>query len=158
MALKFRKKINTKIKLMYHQSKYPAYRRLLRVRLSFEYGCSSLFPLLTKNLKLRLQKAQNKCIRFTLNLPPRSHIDPSHFRKITGFRLVTEQNTVLQIPFLSTGKELYQNIFMKCFSLRSPYIVQDDRWHWTYLCGKQTRQKKLILLKTKNMVQRRPQY
>ena len=35
-----------------------------------------------KNLKLKLQKAQNKCIRFCLNLPPRCHIDPSHFRKI----------------------------------------------------------------------------
>ena len=48
----------------------------------FDYGCSSWFPLLKKNLKLKLQKAQNKCIRFCLNLPPRSHINPSHFRKI----------------------------------------------------------------------------
>ena len=31
---------------------------------------------------LKLQKAQNKCVRFCLNLPPRSHIDPSHFIKI----------------------------------------------------------------------------
>ena len=48
----------------------------------FDYGCSSWFPLLKKNLKLKLQKAQNKCIGFCLNLPPRSHINPSQFRKI----------------------------------------------------------------------------
>ena len=48
----------------------------------FDYGSSSWFPLLKKNLKLKLQKAPNKCIRFCLNLPPRSHIDPPHFRKI----------------------------------------------------------------------------
>ena len=32
--------------------------------------------------KSKTQKAQDKCIRFCLNLPPRSHIDPSYFRKI----------------------------------------------------------------------------
>ena len=48
----------------------------------FDYGCSWWFSLLKKNLKLKRQKAQNKCIRFCLNLPPRSYIDPSHFRKI----------------------------------------------------------------------------
>ena len=37
---------------------------------------------LKKNLRLKLQKAQNRYIRFCLNLPRRSHIDPSHFRKI----------------------------------------------------------------------------
>ena len=31
---------------------------------------------------LKLQKAQSKCVRFCLNLPPRSHINPSHFIKI----------------------------------------------------------------------------
>ena len=50
----------------------------------FDYGCSSWFPCLKKNLKIKLQKAQNKCIRFSLNLPPISHINPSHFRKINS--------------------------------------------------------------------------
>ena len=35
--------------------------------------CSSRFPYLKKNFKVKLQKAQNKCIRFCPNLPPRSH-------------------------------------------------------------------------------------
>ena len=32
--------------------------------------------------KTQTSKTQNKCIRFCLNLPPITHIDPSHFRKI----------------------------------------------------------------------------
>ena len=64
------------------------------------------------------------------------------YRSISGFRLVTEQNTVLRIPSLSTGMELYQDIFMKCLSLHSVDIAQDHRWHWTYFCGKQIKGKK----------------
>ena len=87
MASKVLKKINAKLKFLYRQSKYltPVYRRLLcnaLIQPHFDYECSSWFPLLKKNLKLKLQKAQNKCICFCLNLPPRSHINPSHFRKI----------------------------------------------------------------------------
>ena len=52
---------------------------------NFDYEYFSWFPLLKKKLKVKLQKAQNKCIRFCLNFPPRSHIDPSHFRKINWF-------------------------------------------------------------------------
>ena len=48
----------------------------------FDYGCTSWYPLLSKALKTKLQIAQNKCIRFCLELPPRGHISPSHFRKI----------------------------------------------------------------------------
>ena len=35
-----------------------------------------------ENVKTKIQKAQNKCTCFGLNLPPRSHTDPPHFRKI----------------------------------------------------------------------------
>ena len=62
-----------------------------------------------------LQKVQNKCIRFCLNLPPRSHIDPSHLRKINW------------PPFLSIGKELCWDIFRKCLSLHSADTAQDHR-------------------------------
>ena len=87
MASKVLEKINAKLKFLYRQISYrtPAYRRLLcnaLIQPHFDYGCSSWFPLLRTNLKLKLQKAQNKCNRFCLNLPPWSHIDPSHFRKI----------------------------------------------------------------------------
>ena len=87
MVSKVLKKINAKLKFLYCQSRYltPVYKRLLcnaLIQPHFDYGWSSWFPLLKKDLKLKLQKAQNKCIRFYLNLPPRSRINPFHFRKI----------------------------------------------------------------------------
>ena len=87
MDSKLLKKVNAKLKLLYRESRYltPAYRRLLcnaLIQPHFDYRCSSWFPFLKTNLKLKLQKSQNKCIRFCLNLPLRSHIDPSHFIKI----------------------------------------------------------------------------
>ena len=62
--------------------------------------------------------------------------------KKTGFRLVTEQNTVLRLPSLSTGMELCQDILMKFLSLHSVDRAQDHTWHWKHLCGKQIRDKK----------------
>ena len=56
MASKVLKKINAKLKFLYHQSRYltPAYRRLLcdaLIQPHFDYGCSSWFPLLKKKRK-----------------------------------------------------------------------------------------------------------
>ena len=87
MPSKVLKKINVKLKFMYPQSRYRilAYKKLLcnaLIHPHFDYKCSSWFPLLKKKLKVKLQKPQSKCIRFCLNFPPRSHIDPSDFRKI----------------------------------------------------------------------------
>ena len=81
-------KITVKLlKLLYRQSRYliPAYKRLLcnpTINTHLDYGCPAWFRLLKKNLKLKLQKASNKFIHFFLNIRPRSHIDPSHFRKV----------------------------------------------------------------------------
>ena len=95
MASKLLKKINAKLKLLYRHSRYlnPGYRRLLCHRLiypQFDYGCFLLFSLLKKNLKLKHQKNQNKCI-FSLNLPPRSHFDPSHFTIKIKWLLVSDR-------------------------------------------------------------------
>ena len=86
MASKALKKINAKLKFLYRQSRYltPACRRLLcnaLIQSHFDYGCSPWFPLLKTNLKLKLQEAQNRYIRFSLNLPARSHIDPLTLEK-----------------------------------------------------------------------------
>ena len=80
MASKFLMKINAKLKFLCRQNRYltPAYKRLLcnaLIQPYFDYGCSSWFSLFLKNLKLKLQKAQNKCNYFCLNLPPRSNVD-----------------------------------------------------------------------------------
>ena len=81
LASKFLRKINAKLKLFYWKSIYliPTFRRLLcnaQIQAHFDCECSSWFVLLKKNLKIKIQKSQNKYIRFCLNLPPRSRINP----------------------------------------------------------------------------------
>ena len=78
MASKVFRKINSKLKFLYRQSRYqfPAFRRILSNSLIQPH-----FDL-KKKLKNKYQKDQNKHIPFSLNLIPRSRIDPSHFRKI----------------------------------------------------------------------------
>ena len=71
------KKISTKLN-------YSSRRLLCNalIQSHFDYGCTSWYPLLNKAFKTNLQIAQNKYIRFCLELPPRGHISSSHFRKI----------------------------------------------------------------------------
>ena len=84
MARRVLKKISTKQNFLWNQSSYMNYSsRILLcntlIQLHFDYGCTSWYNLLSK---AKLEIAQNKCIRFCLELPPRGHISPSHFRKI----------------------------------------------------------------------------
>ena len=70
----------------HRKSRYltSAYKKLLWNSLippHFDYEYSSWSPILRKNLNLKLQKAQKKCILVCVNLPLRAYIDPSHFRK-----------------------------------------------------------------------------
>ena len=63
------KKINAKLNFSWRQSNYLNYssRRLLSnafIQPHFDYGCTSWYPVLSKTLKIKLQFAQNKCIRF----------------------------------------------------------------------------------------------
>ena len=40
----------------------------------FDYTCTSWFPMLNKRLSKKMQSAQNKCIRFYLNLKNTTHV------------------------------------------------------------------------------------
>ena len=95
MASKVLKKMNANLKFLYRQSRYltTAYIRLFcnaLIQPHLDFRCSSWFLLLKKILKLKLQKARNKCIRFYLDLPPRSHMDPSHLTK-TNWLLASDR-------------------------------------------------------------------
>ena len=48
----------------------------------FDYACSAWFPMLNKRLTKKIQTAQNKCIRFCLNLNNRAHIGIKEFKDI----------------------------------------------------------------------------
>ena len=87
LAWKIIRKRTTKLKFHYQKRRYLilALTKLLYdavIQLHFNCGCSSWFPALKKNLKIKLRKAQNKYIRFCRNLPPRSRINQLHIRKI----------------------------------------------------------------------------
>ena len=63
------KKINAKLKFLYHQSRYlpPAYRRLLcnaLIEPHFDYECSSWFPLLKKIYNLNFKKLKTNVFAF----------------------------------------------------------------------------------------------
>ena len=73
---------------------------------TFGLWCFSWLPLLEKNLKIKCQKTQNKYICFCLNLPLRSHIDPSHIRKI---KLNPARDRV-EHCIVSPRMELYRDI------------------------------------------------
>lgn len=46
-------------------------------------------------------------------LPPRSHIDPSHLRKINWFPVSNRAEYCIRTPFLRTAMELHQDILTK---------------------------------------------
>ena len=80
-------KINNKLKFLYRKQRFlnKDLRRLLcnsLIQPHYDFACCSWYPLLTKNLKDRLQVSQNKCIRFCLNLSNRASIDNSKFKEI----------------------------------------------------------------------------
>ena len=63
----------------------PSCKRLLcnaLIQPHFDYGCTSWYPLLNKAFIKRFQTTENKCIRYCLDLPSRSHISATHLRKI----------------------------------------------------------------------------
>ena len=77
-------KINSKLRFLYRNQKYlnKDIRRLLcnsLIQPHFDYACCSWYPLLTQNLKHRLQVSQNKCIRFCLHLNNRDSITKTKF-------------------------------------------------------------------------------
>ena len=69
-------KVNSRLRFLYRQNKFldiPLCRLLCNAMIQpfFDYACNAWYPNLNKNLKMRLQAAQNKCIRFCLKLGDR---------------------------------------------------------------------------------------
>ena len=48
----------------------------------FDYACTAWYPLLNKRQSKRIQIAQNKCIKYCLNLDNKAHIGTNEFLKI----------------------------------------------------------------------------
>ena len=78
-------KIKGKLKFLYRKQNFLSLRRLLSYALiqpHFDYACSSWYPMLNKRLSKKIQSAQNKCIRFCLNLKNTAHVGATEFKAI----------------------------------------------------------------------------
>ena len=87
MAIHVINKINSRLRFLYRQNRFLNFplRRLLcnaMIQPFFDYACNAWYPNINKKLKMRLQAAQNKCIRFCLKLNDRSIIQSEDFEKI----------------------------------------------------------------------------
>ena len=87
MASNALSKINGRLKFLYRNQNYldKFLRRLLSnaiIQPHFDYACSTWFPVLNNKLTKKVQIAQNKCIRFCLNLDNISHIGSKEFGEI----------------------------------------------------------------------------
>ena len=86
MATHVINKANSRLRFLYRQNKFldiPLCRLLFNVMIQsfFDYACNAWHPNLNKNLKTRLQAAQNKFIRFCLKLGDRTSIKVKEFKK-----------------------------------------------------------------------------
>ena len=71
----------------------------------FDYACNAWYPNLNKNLKNRLQAAQNKCIRFCLKLGDITSIKVDEFEKVNWLPIHDRVNQCI----LSTIYKFYAN-------------------------------------------------
>ena len=73
MVVKVLNKVNSTLRFLYRKQSIlnDPLRRLLcnaLIQPHFDYASQAWYPYLTKTLSIKLQRAQNKCIRFCLNL------------------------------------------------------------------------------------------
>ena len=87
MAAKVLNTVNNRLKFLYRKQNFLSLslRRLLcnaLIQPHFDYACVAWYPLLNKRQSKRIQIAQNKCIRYCLNLDNKAHIGTNEFLKI----------------------------------------------------------------------------
>ena len=118
MATKVLGKINGRLKFLYRKQSFLNFdlRRTLcnaLIQPHFDYACSAWYPNLNRKLTQKIQTAQNKCIRFCLNLDNRAHIGVNEFKTI---------------KWLPTNERFKQCVCVnayKFFHSRSPIYMSD---------------------------------
>ena len=115
------------------------------------------FLFFKKKLKFKPLKAQNKCICFCLNLPSRSHIDPSNFRKINWLPVSDRVEPCIANTVIKYWKGIVLGHIHKMFQTSlCRYSTISQMELEVPLRETKLGQKMLSFLKTKNMVQNRP--
>ena len=126
-------KINSRLRFLYRQNRFlnfPLRRSLCNAMIQpfFDYACNAWYPNINKKLKMRLQAAQNKCIRFCLKLNDRSSIKFEDFEKINWLPI---HEKVSQCSLCSIYNFFTKNcpIFMRYVFLQKP--MEFTRVHHT---------------------------
>ena len=135
MALNVLNKINSRLSFLYRKQQFltPYLKQLLcnaLIQPHFDYACSSWYPNVNKNLQKKLQTAQNKCIRFCLQLDSRHHIDMNSFQKINWLPVQSRFEQIVNthvFKSLNNKSPIYMvDIFKLCYasnlSTRSSYL------------------------------------
>ena len=109
MAAKVLNTVHSRLKFLYRKQKFLSLslRRLLcnaLIQPHFDYACAAWYPLLNKRLSKRIQIAQNKCIRYCLNLDNKAQVGTNEFLKINW--LPKELNNAFALTSL--------NFLIKC--------------------------------------------
>ena len=68
-------------------------------------------------------KKLNKSIRFWQNIPPRSHIDPLHFRKTNWLPVSDRVDYCIANTVFKYWNGIVQDMFMKCLNFHSADVV-----------------------------------
>ena len=106
MAAKVLNTINNRLKFLHRKQKFLSLslRRLLcnaLIQPHFDYACAAWYPLLNKRQSKRIQIAQNKCIRYCLNLDNKAHIGTNEFLKINWLPPKKELNNAFGLTSLT---------------------------------------------------------
>ena len=129
-------KINNKLRFLYRKQRFlnKDIRRLLcnsLIQPHYDFACNSWYPLLTKNLKNRLQVSQNKCIRFCLNLNNRTSIDKTKFIEINWLPVENRYEqcigTLIYKYFHNNVPEYINDMFtlnVRKYNTRNPNILK----------------------------------
>jgi len=137
MAIHVINKINSRLRFLYRQNRFldiPLRRLLCNAMIQpfFDYACNAWYPNLNKNLKKRLQAAQNKCIRFCLKLGDRTSITMKEFEKINWLPI---QERVNQCTLASIYKFYAKNTpdYVNEIFLPADYIGIPTRYSYQKL-------------------------
>ena len=117
MAIHVINKVNSRLRFLYRQNKFldiPLRRLLCNAMIQpfFDYACNVWYPNLNKNLRKRLQAAQNKCIRFCLKLGDRASIKSNEFEKINWLPIFEIYISQLKKTFRFHQRELKKEIIV----------------------------------------------
>ena len=129
MASNALSKINGRLKFLYRNQNYldKFLRRLLSnaiIQPHFDYACSTWFPVLNSKLTKKVQIAQNKCIRFCLDLDNISHIGSKEFREINWLPVKERVHQCINVNIFKYYKNMSPGYLSEMFTVA-------DQSHYT---------------------------